>query len=200
MNSSKSAASVFRRRRRTIIVLIFLAAGATLLYFLLFRTATLGPIAEKKRMAQLEAAKPHYELKAFESDGCSFNISQGWSTSVKGLSKISPAIAERYANAENIPFEEACIQHDKIYHKGEGGYGRRLQADNALRAEIISYGINNTEEIKRRTNLSTNEEAIFLYETIAEAVYYAVRVGGAPCTGMPYAWGFGYGSGVCTSP
>ena len=45
--------------------------------------------------------------------------------------------------------------------------------------------------------MSSTEQVIFMYEFIAESVYRGVRLGGAPCTGMSYAWGFGYNNGTC---
>ena len=30
------------------------------------------------------------------------------------------------------------------------------------------------------------------YETISEAMYQAVRAGGAPCSGLPWRWGYGW--------
>lgn len=198
MSAAKNTTKTPWYKRRALIIFIIFSAVAVSSYYLFFRTTTIGPITERNKMILLEETKQYSDLQAFESDKCSFNISQGWESSIKGLSKISPTFAERYADVKNIPFEAACVQHDKAYHKGEGGYQARLQADDALRSAILSYGINNTEEIKQHTGLDTDEEAIFLYEVIAEAVYYGVRVGGAPCSGMPYAWGFGYGSGICS--
>ncbi len=156
-----------------------------------------SPKDELAGMLQLENAKNNRSLSEFKSDGCSGNISKNWKASIISLSKIFPQFSERYQEAQNIPFEYACVKHDKQYHLGEGGYVARLKADNALRNEIITYAITNVAQIKNRTNLKTDEEAIFLYETIAEAVYLGVRSGGKPCTKMPYSWGFGYDDGSC---
>ena len=136
-------------------------------------------------------------LSTFKSDGCSGNISNGWSTTVGKLSKIFSSFENQYKDAQNIPFEEACVIHDQSYHAGDGGYVARLKADNALRKAIIDYGMSHTEEIKERTGLSADESAIYMYEVVAESVYRGVRLGGAPCTGTTYAWGFGYNNGSC---
>lgn len=98
---------------------------------------------------------------------------------------------------KNIPFESACVEHDYLYYKGEGGYEARLMVDNKLRSDIINYAISNWQEITEKTPLKTKEEVIFAFEKIAEMIYRGVRIGGSPCTGQPYAWGFGYNSGVC---
>ena len=66
-----------------------------------------------------------------------------------------------------------------------------------LRQEILVYAIDNTDEIRKRTGIENDETALLLYESIAEMVYRGVRLGGAPCTGELYAWGYGYGDGVC---
>jgi hypothetical protein len=148
-------------------------------------------------MEKLEAAKKTYELDSFTSDGCSGNVSRNWQSVVEKISEASESFANAYANAQNVPFEYACVEHDKAYHAGKGGYVGRLKADNQLRSEIISYGINNASDIQSRAGLGTPEEAIFLYELLAEAVYGGVRLGGGPCTGKPYAWGYGFGEGHC---
>jgi hypothetical protein len=31
-----------------------------------------------------------------------------------------------------------------------------------------------------------------VYESIGAAMYHAVRLGGRPCTGLPWRWGYGY--------
>lgn len=177
-----------------ILTIVLLGIGS---YFAFFRTVVVNPVTEGLQMKQLAEAKEHYPIDAFISDGCSGNASRGWSVAVEELSKISPRFDGLYADTKNIPFEYACIAHDESYHVGEGGYAARLLADHTLRSDIIFYGITNTEKIKERTGLRTDEEAMFLYEVVAETVYRSVRLGGAPCTGTPYAWGFGYNSGVC---
>jgi len=184
-------------QRRTFIILAIIVFGI-LTYFSFFRTVVMNPVTEGQHMQQLAEAQEHYTIGTFISDGCSGSASRGWSVAVEELSKVSSRFEGLYADTKDIPFEYACIAHDKSYHTGEGGYAGRLLADHTLRSEIISYGIANTEKIKDRTGLRTDEEAMFLYEVVAETVYRAVRLGGAPCTGTPYAWGFGYNSGVCT--
>jgi hypothetical protein len=166
-------------------------------YLLFFQQVVIGPLGERNANSQLEEAKQMYPLSSFESDGCSGNVSRGWQTAVGEISKIFPNFADRYDGIQRIPFESACVLHDEAYHQGVGGYTARLTADNALRTAILSYGIENTQEIQARMQLATPEEATFMYEIIAETVYRGVRVGGAACTGMPYAWGFGYNNGTC---
>jgi len=184
-------------QKKSIVILTIVLLGISS-YFVFFRTVVVNPVTEGLQMKQLAEAKEHYPIDAFISDGCSGSASRGWSVAVEELSKISSEFGGLYADTKTIPFEYACITHDKSYHTGEGGYAGRLLADHTLRSDIISYGIANTKKIKERTGLRTDEEAMFLYEVVAETVYRAVRLGGTPCTGTPYAWGFGYNSGTCT--
>jgi len=174
-----------------------LAILSLAVYFLFFHNITVHPAVEKKQMQALALTKQQYPLDTFKSDGCSGNISTGWRKAITELSNLSPSVADNYSNMQTIPFESACIAHDQVYHEGDGGYVARLEADNALRAAIINYAIEHTAEIQSRTGIQLPEEVIFLYEIIAETVYRGVRLGGAPCTGMPYAWGFGYNQGNC---
>ena len=184
------------KSKRVVFFLILFVAGVVA-YFSFFHTLTVSPVAEARQMQSLAAAKVQYELSPFVSDGCSGNVSAAWTSTITKLSDLSDSFEKKYADTAHIPFEAACIEHDRAYHRGEGGYTARLQADNALRAAIITYGIEHTNEIQSRTGLNSPEEAIFWYELIAEAVYRGVRLGGAPCTGMPYAWGYGYHNGAC---
>lgn len=180
---------------RDIIVLTLLIAGI-LAYFFVLPKISVDPITEKKRMDKLETTKQRSEISKFETDGCSGNISNAWDVSVEGLSKISQSFKEKYQDTR-VPFESACVEHDKLYHSGIGGYEGRLLADNKLRKDIILYGINNADTIIKDTSIKTKEEVIFIYEIIAEAIYRGVRVGGSPCTSEPHAWGYGYNNGVC---
>lgn len=167
------------------------------LYFTAFRTLTINPLSERAQMEQLEETKKHHELSLFTTDGCSGNVSDGWYQAVTQFSEVSESFKERYGSVTTVPFEAACIEHDRSYHTGEGGYRGRLLADNTLRENILRYALDNTNEIKERTGLTTDEEVYFLYELTADTIYRSVRLGGAPCTGMHYAWGYGYNGGSC---
>lgn len=178
------------------LLIILLVFG---IIFLIFRANSLNinPVSEKALMEQLEETKQKSSLVEFTSDGCSADISKNWTLVVEKLSDLSGDFADKYTSAEYIPFESACIEHDRAYHAGIGGYAARLVADSKLRSDILEYAISNTDEIQLRTSLNTPEEAIFLYEQIANLVYQGVRLGGAPCTGETYAWGYGYNNGSC---
>ena len=170
---------------------------STVVYVLFFRSITITPQAEAKLMAELELTKESYQLAAFESDGCSGGISDNWQAAIESFSKLSDTFEAEYADLVAVPFESACIEHDRLYHAGIGGYAGRLEADNQLRMAVIAYGVTNASSVQQRTGLATAEQAIFLYELIAEVVYRGVRLGGAPCTEETYAWGYGYNRGAC---
>ena len=193
----KSATTIGLLTSKKILLIVLAATICAVLYFQFFHSVTINPVAEAEQMKALELAKQQYSLEPFSSDGCSGNVSNLWESAVTTLSSQFPLFAEKYATTQDIPFEAACITHDETYHKGEGGYIARLQADNELRTAIINYGITNSNDIQARTGMSSTEQVIFMYEFIAESVYRGVRLGGAPCTGMSYAWGFGYNNGTC---
>lgn len=186
----------FMVKKRIGIILLLLLILVTL-YSAFFHTLTISPLDERDAMQQLETAKERYPLSPFETDGCSGGISDTWNNTIRQFSAMSNSFAERYSDVTTIPFEEACIRHDRAYHAGSGGYAGRLEADNMLRTDILSYAAKNTELIQERTGLDTPEEALYLYEIIADSVYSGVRLGGAPCTGQTYAWGYGYNNGTC---
>jgi len=182
---------------RWVQVLIVITFLAVLVYLLFFKSITITPQMEAKRITQLELTKQSHQLSTFTSDGCSGGISKNWATGIENFSSLSNSIASEYSNLYSVPFEAACVKHDRLYHAGTGGYSGRLVADNQLRLDIMQYGIDRASEIQQRTGLARPEQAIYLYEVIAETVYRGVRLGGAPCTGEPYAWGYGYNNGNC---
>lgn len=178
----------------SIILTVVIIGGV---YIIFLSSLTFNPTKEVRQMQQLAHTKEVVSIAPFESDECSGNVSAGWNSVVTELSAISAKFAATYEDMQSIPFAEACVTHDELYHSGEGGYVGRLRADNQLRQDILDYGIDNAELIQKRLQLDNTSEAIFVYELIAEAVYRGVRIGGAPCTGKAYAWGFGYNQGHC---
>lgn len=184
--------------RKVLIVLILVVVSG--IGYMVFQASSLtfsvhGEIAA---MEQLEEQKLRGERSVFVSDGCSGNISQIWQRSVTSLSSLSTQFADAYQSASTLPFEAACIEHDRLYHAGEGGYAGRLVADMQLRRDIIEYAIAHSDEIKARTGIEERARVLQLYEIVADTMYQGVRIGGVPCTGKPYAWGYGYGGGSCT--
>ncbi len=185
-------------RLRTMLIICLVLATVIFIGIHIARgTLTIDPMSERNAMSLLEHTKAGVHLAPFTTDGCSGNISSAWNTSVKGLSHLFSDIDARYFDMQHIPFEDLCMAHDMLYHAGEGGYLGRLRADNTLRDGILDYAQRDLTSIKERTGLDTDEAALYLYELIAELVYHGVRLGGAPCSGQPYAWGYGYGGGTC---
>lgn len=198
MKKTQTKQSWYKRKKyRRYFFLLFIICIGFVLYFSAFRTLTINPLSERAHMEHLEQTKERHELSLFTTDGCSGNVSNGWAEAVKQFSEVSEKFKARYSDSVAVPFEAACIEHDRAYHTGDGGYRARLLADNTFREAIIAYALNNTDEIKDRTGLTTDEEVLFLYELTADAIYRGVRIGGAPCTGMHYAWGYGYNNGEC---
>lgn len=191
--------SLPRKRLSLIIVSLvcFVLIVVIVFAFVRYGSLTFSPVTEQQAMDRLDQTKAVTSLSLFVTDGCSGNVSSGWTEVVNTLSAVSTRFADSYAETTTIPFEAACIEHDRAYHTGEGGYIGRLRADMQLRADIIEYAIANTEEIQSRTGLRESVQVIHLYEQLADAIYHAVRLGGAPCSGKPYAWGYGYNAGNC---
>ncbi len=132
------------------------------------------------------------ELTAFVSDGCSGGLSVGWAF----VSKAFPAVARHHG--DKPPWERCCLAHDGLYHTGgptdadaEMSFEARRDADEQLRRCVIEVGQERTEDLATAYGLS-RERVALLYRTIAEIMYGAVRLGGAPCTPLPWRWGFGW--------
>jgi len=135
---------------------------------------------------------PSARLSAFVSDGCSGGLSIGWDF----VSTAFPAIA-RY-HGDKLPWERCCVAHDRLYHAGgptdadaEMSYEARRDADEQLRRCVIEVGQERAGDLATAYGL-TRERVVLLYRGIAEIMYGAVRLGGAPCTRLPWRWGFGW--------
>jgi len=131
-------------------------------------------------------------LAPFVSDGCSGGLSVGWSF----VSTTFPLIA-RY-HGDRPPWEHCCYAHDKIYHSGgpagadaKASFEARREADEQLHRCVSEVGEERTEDLANAYGLS-HEQIAMLYRTIADIMYKAVRLGGAPCTLLPWRWGFGW--------
>ena len=105
---------------------------------------------------------PHIALDPFQTDGCSGGMSASW----RGLVKRFPSLAK---HGKQPPWEACCIQHDKQYWLG-GDAAMRKAADLTLKQCVANRG----------------------YPEVARVMYAAVRVGGKPCSGLPWRWGYGW--------
>lgn len=143
-----------------------------------------------RALAELRAA-PDTVLEPFTTDGCSGGLSEVWSL----VAASFPAFAQ--AHRSRPPWEACCVEHDRAYHRGgdtpgaEASYQSRLDADAALRACVKATAFKRSEDLSALYGM-TPLQIGNTYGTIAEAMYLAVRFGGAPCTGLSWRWGYGY--------
>jgi hypothetical protein len=159
-----------------------------------FSIDTLERLLEMDRHKQLIDQKnnPKSVLAEFTTDGCSGGLSVGWEY-----------LAGKVRNFQEIhgvtpPWQACCIRHDQVYHSGgerdsnaSKSFEERKRADLALRECVFITGAKRVSELKKVYHL-TPEEVYRLYSAIADLMYRAVRVGGMPCTGLPWRWGYGW--------
>ncbi len=151
--------------------------------------------------AQRSAAK----IAPFVSDGCSGGLSDAW----RILSQWVPELVD--GGEDYPPWQQCCVEHDRAYWQGSGehGYARRLAADQQLRQCVLdsrhdsqrlmvplteSRPVVGTAPIKSAPLgpdlLSPQLDR--LYPLIADMIYQAVRLGGMPCSGLSWRWGYGW--------
>ena len=127
----------------------------------------------------------------FVTDGCSGGLSATW----RGLADRLPRFAG--IHAERPPWEACCVTHDRAYHAAGGArtaresHAARRAADIALRACVRETGARRTAGLSAAYGVPASRIAD-AYEVIADAMFAAVRLGGAPCSGLPWRWGYGY--------
>ena len=139
-----------------------------------------------EKLAYVQSRSEH-SINPFTTDGCSGGMSDGW----QYLSDLFPSFASRYGNKP--PWESCCVTHDRAYWQGEttDGYVKRKQADLELRSCVIETGKSSSEELARKYDFPVSEiENSF--EVAAELMYRAVRIGGKPCSRLPWRWGYGW--------
>lgn len=142
---------------------------------------------ENRLLARLELAQKEARLNDFTTDGCSGGMSEGWTF----LARALPRFAEKFG--ERPVWEDCCIAHDRSYWRGESaeGFDRRLRADEELRRCVREYGPRLAPELSARHGLP-EETVISIFSTAGEIMHQAVRVGGKPCTFLPWRWGYGW--------
>lgn len=174
--------------RNRIAVALVLAAGAA--------QAQDGAMSRAIEMPSHRAlmdriADPATVLAPFETDGCSGGLSDVW----RLVARTFPGFAETFEAAP--PWEPCCVTHDRAYHDAGGttdpgaSYYARLVADRALQVCVTETGA------ARRTEMATEYgvtpvQVDTAYGAIAGAMFMAVRFGGAPCSGLPWRWGYGW--------
>jgi hypothetical protein len=137
-------------------------------------------------------AQDHAELNEFATDGCSGGLSAGW----EQISARFPELAARHG--EEPPWQTCCVVHDRHYHAGgadvssaEESFERRKAADLELSACVVEMGVGRSGELREIYGL-TEAQVSGLYVSISELMYRAVRLGGVPCTTLPWRWGYGW--------
>jgi len=149
---------------------------------------------ELGRHEQLVAVKadPGSLLAEFSTDGCSGGLSAGWEYLAGRIEQFDAALGAR------PPWESCCVTHDRVYHTGgpreataTESFTARKNADLALQACVRHIGLQRAPELSADYGIS-GQEVEALYAAIAALMYRAVRVGGMPCTGLPWRWGYGW--------
>ncbi|QDY68335.1 hypothetical protein [Qingshengfaniella alkalisoli] len=138
---------------------------------------------------------------AFTTDGCSGGMTEAW----KSMSAIAPGFVESYG--DRPPWEDCCIAHDHAYHAAGGATdalrstSARLVADEALRACVLDVGKAEQQNWPENAIVPL-EQADLAYAALSDAMFHAVRLGGFPCSGLPWRWGYGFPNcdGVTTAP
>lgn len=134
---------------------------------------------------------PEVELLPFETDGCSGGMSWSW----RLVSDLFPGFEA--AQGAEPPWESCCVIHDRAYHNAadatsaEESYAARLTADEALRFCVVTQGESEVTRLAEQYEVS-EERVRQAYGMIGDAMFNAVRLGGAPCSVLPWRWGYGY--------
>lgn len=136
---------------------------------------------------------PTTTLAPFVTDGCSGGMSAAW----EPVAQIIPDFSEEYLQAP--PWEDCCVIHDRAYHDIDGAqtaiesYETRLKADYTLMQCVLQDGAQRRAALAEEfsTSASVVDQA---YTLIANGMYQAVRLGGGPCSGLSWRWGYGYPS------
>ena len=143
----------------------------------------------QERLAATRAS-PGAVLAPFETDGCSGGLSAGWAFAARHL----PALAAHHG--DHPPWEACCVAHDRAYHAAPGGdalagFAARRIADETMRQCVLAEGAARRGALMAEYGLTAGMVDL-LYEGIAGAMYRAVRLGGAPCSRLPWRWGYGW--------
>ncbi len=135
---------------------------------------------------------PGVSLAGFTTDGCSGGLSAGWSY----LVAVFPGARE--VHGDKPPWESCCITHDRAYHAGgrgtetaEESFAARRTVDRVLEACVLATGLERSKPLSQEYGLTQGQVAD-LYRTIAALMYRAVRIGGVPCSRLPWRWGYGW--------
>jgi len=131
-------------------------------------------------------------LSDFQSDGCSGGLSVGWEYMAAKIPDFQGTHGDKPA------WESCCKTHDRAYHTGatrdatpEMSFEARREADLALKECVIETGTQRSSALTKKYHISA-AELEHMYNGIANMMYGAVRIGGMPCTDLPWRWGYGW--------
>lgn len=130
-------------------------------------------------------------LAPFTTDGCSGGMSAAWGA----MARTFPWFARVFAH--EAPWHDCCVIHDQAYHLGgedpdaEAGYQARLLADEDLRMCVQGVADVQAETLAQQYD-ATPEDVTAAINFVADRMYDAVRLGGLPCSGLPWRWGYGW--------
>ncbi|MGS4947760.1 hypothetical protein ACVDG3_19975 [Meridianimarinicoccus sp. RP-17] len=134
---------------------------------------------------------PDTTLAPFTTDGCSGGLSAAWDVAAN----LFPEFAA--AHDGRPPWEDCCIDHDRRYHDAGGAteaaqsHDARLAADEDLRRCVVAAGNMRAGALADYYGV-TEAQVRLAYGAVSDAMFNAVRFGGAPCSGLPWRWGYGY--------
>jgi hypothetical protein len=141
-------------------------------------------------LAEVRTA-PDTELAPFTTDGCSGGMSSLWTFTAARY----PDFADAHDGVP--PWEDCCVTHDRAYHAGgadpepEASYAARVKADEDLR-RCVAATASDRDHVLQELYGMTEAQVRLAYDAISAAMFHAVRLGGGPCTGLPWRWGYGY--------
>jgi hypothetical protein len=142
-------------------------------------------------MQQVAKAKATGGPAPFTTDGCSGGLSSTW----QSVAAYWPQFARDHR--QQPPFEACCVTHDRAYHNAGAAqmapdsYEARLKADRALQVCVTETG--HARRAKLAVLYGVSESQVSeAYELLAGSMYYSVRFGGGPCSGLSWRWGYGY--------
>jgi hypothetical protein len=147
-------------------------------------------IPSHRWLAEVRRA-PKTTLAPFTTDGCSGGMSSLWAF----IAERYPAFAEAHEGVP--PWEGCCVTHDRAYHLGgadpdpDASYAARIAADEELQ-RCVAATASERDDVLQQLYGMTEVQVRLVYKAIGAAMFQAVRLGGAPCTGLPWRWGYGY--------
>ena len=147
-------------------------------------------IGRHQQLHQVALEHPD-RLDDFTTDGCSGGLSVGWEYLAEKIPRF------RKIHGEIPPWQGCCVDHDRAYYRGgqpvaaDGSFFMRREADRKLMECVHSTGTDRREELSGAYGM-TEKEVDGLYLVISRLMHRAVRIGGIPCTGLPWRWGYGW--------